>query len=84
MGNILFECKYCKRIKVTSQSGNTCHEKYCKENPNREIYKGHLHTQETKIKIGKKRKELIESGAVDGWHIHSNNNRSYPENGLKK
>ena len=45
-----FYCKFCGRHSTT-KSGNTNHEKFCKSNPNREVFVGRPVSEETKRKI---------------------------------
>ena len=39
-------CQYCNR-EFTHKAAKSCHEKYCKLNPNKIEYKGRLNSQET-------------------------------------
>lgn len=73
-------CKYCNKICKTN-SALVFHEKYCKENPNKEIYKSHKHTEETKIKLSKSMKLAIKEGRAKGWAStkQNKNGMSYPE-----
>ena len=73
-------CKYCNKICKTN-SALVFHEKYCKENPNREIYKSHKHTEETKIRLSKSMKLAIKEGRAKGWASskQNKNGMSYPE-----
>lgn len=46
-----FQCVFCKEVVFTSKEVFTRHMKYCKSNPNREIFKGHPQSEETKKKL---------------------------------
>lgn len=56
-----FKCRYCGKISPYEHSCHI-HEKYCKENPNREIKKGRPHTEEEKRKLSVKQKENFKDG----------------------
>ena len=57
------KCKFCERT-FTNSSALTLHEKYCKNNPNKEMRKGHPHSEETKQKLSETRKNKIASGEI--------------------
>ena len=56
-------CQYCGRIFTTKES-KTTHEKYCINNPNRIVCKGHPHTEESKKKLSVSAKK----NNLGGWH----------------
>lgn len=71
-----FYCKYCKRHSTT-KSGNSRHEKYCNENPNKIKYKGHS-MKPFADKISKTQKKNYANGK-SRWYIDRSQN-SYAEN----
>lgn len=56
-------CQYCGRVFKTKDS-KTNHEKYCINNPNRIIYKGHPHSDDSKKKLS----EIAKKNNLGGWH----------------
>ena len=75
----IFRCSFCDR-EFNRKESKTFHEKYCKENPNRVICKGHSIDSETrnKISIGMK-KAHAEGRAHNIGECRWNNEPSYPE-----
>lgn len=71
-------CKFCGR-KSTSKSGLSFHEKYCKDNPDRESTENlsHKHSEETKKKISESMKKAHEEGHAFEWI--GRKERSYAE-----
>lgn len=49
-----YTCSFCGKEWNTTKEGHSKHEKYCKENPNKEIYKSHTQSEETKKKLSEK------------------------------
>lgn len=56
-------CQYCKQSWETTLSGMHVHERFCKENPNREQRKGTKHTKKTKQRLSEIMKEI----ATENW-----------------
>ena len=50
------QCKWCKRIKITTNSGNSLHEKLCEKNPNKS---GHYWLNKNLSKETKEKLRLI-------------------------
>lgn len=74
-------CKYCNMNKLTTITCMTLHEKHCKLNPNRVIYKGHPVSEETKNKISKSMHKAALEGRNKGWSTTKSGpqHKSYPE-----
>ena len=70
-----FECQFCRREKLTTTVGNKLHEKFCEENPNRELRR---HTPESKKKLSENMKERHRKGIADKWK-NPTLKESYPE-----
>lgn len=83
----LQKCEFCGLEKETTKEGMTIHRKYCKLNPNAEIYSlnGYKHSLETKQKISQSRKKAFKEGKIQrtGWLDRQKKNRSYAEQWLK-
>lgn len=58
---IICNCQYCNK-KFTHGFAKNSHEKYCKLNPSRVEYKGHLNSKETRQKISNSAKRNKKSG----------------------
>lgn len=71
-------CRFCGRVRITTKSGNTWHEKHCYENPNR--IKGHaMHwTAEQKQKIADGVRKAQADGRAHSWWM--NHKTSFAEN----
>lgn len=67
--------------KLTTITCMTLHEKHCKLNPNRVIYKGHPVSEETKNKISKSMHKAALEGRNKGWSTTKSGpqHKSYPE-----
>ena len=46
-----YSCRFCGKVWETTKEGHTVHEKFCKENPNKVVYKSHTHTEKTKREL---------------------------------
>lgn len=72
----LCNCKYCNR-EFNRKNAKTIHEKYCENNPNKEVCIGHKVSNETKKKISKGMKKAHAEGRANGWY--GRRERSYAE-----
>ena len=76
-------CKWCKRKRETTSSGNSLHEKYCYSNPNRVVVKGKKLTNEQKKHLSDVMKKRHAEHKAARWknpHIYE----SYPESYFSK
>ena len=62
-------CSFCGEKRFTSKSGISCHERYCKMNPNAAInpFTGKCHSQKSKNLISDKMKKAHEEGRAGTW-----------------
>ena len=73
-------CQYCNR-EFKHLSSKSCHEKYCKLNPNHIIAKslGRSLSEEVKQKLSLIQKERVKQGLNHGWMTSHSSKKSYPE-----
>lgn len=58
---IELKCQYCGLVKEYSKiSYFHFHENYCDKNPNKKLYKGHKHTEDSKRRISEARKKFLQ------------------------
>ena len=84
----LQKCPYCGLEKETTKEGMTVHKKYCKANPNAELYplKNYKHSLLSKQHMSQSRKKAFKEGKIKrtGWLNRQKKNRSYAEQWLKE
>ena len=80
----IYCCRFCGKERVTTESGLTYHENYCKENPNRKILKGHSHTEETKKLLSNARKKFLQEHPDEHPWKKSSKFKSKPCEDLKQ
>lgn len=69
-------CQYCNR-EFTHKAAKSCHEKYCKLNPNKIEYKGRVNSQETRLKISITAKKNGKSGGYRQGSGYKNIKRGF-------
>lgn len=75
-------CKFCGR-KSPTKSGSTFHEKYCKKNPNKEIFLGKKWTKEMKDNMSITMKKAHAEGRAFSWaDLSKRREHSWPEKWL--
>lgn len=80
----IYYCKYCNRF-LDQLNSLHLHEKYCKENPNKKIYKSHPISDEQKQKMSEIMKEKHRLGlACTLSDLRKKESPSYPEQWLMK
>lgn len=81
----LSKCQYCGKEWITTVPGLHIHETYCKENPNKKIYKSHPISDEQKQKMSEIMKEKHRLGlACTLSDLRQKETLSYPEQWLMK
>ena len=75
-----YECPYCKKQWTTTLTGYKEHTKYCLKNPNREVFKSHKNSEETRKKISESMKKAHAEGRAGTFPTRKNCAHSYPEN----
>lgn len=78
------KCSFCNR-EFSRKESKTFHEKYCKENPNKQICKGHAINDETRKKISDGMKKAHSEGRAHNiGECRWNNELSFPEKWFKE